>query len=183
MKILLRDIRVHAALFLSDAERDWIHQMKFSRFLARGDLDILASLASRELERMRCDFDGVVSLPSHPLRSLVQVDLSYEWARCVAERAGRPLLRASLSHASLARALLSSPQKRLSAAERRERFAEHARFKATSCHARTHPRILLCDDVLNTGTSFLEARQALTTAGYHVIGGLLLASTRPPGKF
>lgn len=167
-----------SALFLNSQIRDWIHILKFSRLLGRSDFDRLRFLAAREIRSIGTNFDAVVAIPSHPLRSLLQVDLSWEWGRCVAEASQRPLLRVALKHTSLTHAFLRSPQKNLSPEERWARFEDPNRStRYASARGLEACRILLVDDVLNTGCSFLEARETLEKAGHRVVAGLVLART------
>jgi len=178
MKRLPEDHAPRSALFLNSQIREWIHLLKFSRLVGRSDFNRLRFLAAREIPLIETDFDAVVAIPSHPLRSLLQVDLSWEWARCVAEASKRPLQRESLKHASLAYAFLRSPQKNLSPAERWSHFEDPKRQTRYASPSGLPPqRILLVDDVLNTGCSFLEAREALEKAGHRVVAGLVLART------
>lgn len=167
---------VHLALPYNATVREWIHDLKFGRLLTTRDREALLRLARHVLAQDHLeDFEAVVAVPSHPLRSLLQVDLSWEWAACVSEASGRPLLPRVLSHASLASALLRAPQKFAAPEERRAaHFESGCRFVA---RANERPRrLLLVDDVVNTGCTLFAARNALRRAGHEVRAQLALAS-------
>jgi predicted amidophosphoribosyltransferase len=176
MRLQIRDLQVRAVSPLNAMSLSWIKRVKFARLLSERDYRQLKSWGQEALKEWDLEFDSISSVPSHPLRSLVQVDLSWEWARCLAEVSGIALLSPGLRHSSVPRSMLRQPQKSLSLSERRALFASQNRQPRYVAHpTKIHRRVLLVDDVINSGCSFLEAREALEASGHRVIGGLVLA--------
>ena len=73
--------------------------------------------------------------------------------------------------------VFSGAQKSKSGSDRR---GQHAQLIAEIPRVRQQP-ILLVDDVMTTGSTLQNAAITCNNAGYDVLGGVVLALTRPPG--
>jgi predicted amidophosphoribosyltransferase len=176
MMIRMSHHSVRAVAPLNCFNLSWIKRVKFGRLLGEEDFLQLKTWGREALSYQDFSFDAITSVPSHPLRSLLEVDLAWEWARCLEIVSETPLLYPGLRHRSLTHAVLRRPQKTLSLSERRAHFVcpgRESRFQAPPLKVRR--RVLLVDDVLNSGCSFLEASEALEAGGHQVVGGLVLA--------
>lgn len=128
-----------------------------------------------EVRALGCD--AVAAVPSHPLRCLVQSDLSARFAWVMAKSLGVPVLLDVLRFSP--RALLSSPQpqKALGRGERLKR-ERRARFRvdrdASKAQAQFR-RVLLVDDVCTTGASLTSCARLLEDTGRSVIALAVLA--------
>jgi len=174
--IRIRHLKIRAIAPLNASTLSWVKRVKFGRLLSEHDFLQLKTWGHEALAHQDFDFDAITPLPSHPLRSLLQVDLAWEWARCLELISETSLLCPGLRHRSLTHAILRSPQKSLSLMERRALYASpHREPRFQSPPAKVSRKVLLVDDVLSSGCSFLEACEALESGGHQVAGGLVLA--------
>jgi predicted amidophosphoribosyltransferase len=181
MILHVRDLRVRTICPLNAYSLSWVKRVKFGRLLRDSDYLRLRIWASEAFQFRDFNFDAISAIPAHPLRSLLQVDLAWEWARCLEEVSGTRLLSPALRHSSLSHSILRGPQKNFSLAERRALFESPKRRPRYEClRSATSRRVLIVDDVLNSGCSFLEAREALEAGGHRVVGGLVLTGGHAP---
>jgi predicted amidophosphoribosyltransferase len=174
--IRIRHLKIRAVAPLNASTLCWVKRVKFGRLLSEHDFLQLQTWSREALAHQDFDFDAITPVPSHPLRSLLQVDLAWEWARCLEFISTTPLLCPGLRHRSLTHAVLRRPQKSLSLMERRALYATpHREPRFQSSPSKAPRNVLLVDDVLSSGCSFLEASEALEAGGHKVVGGLVLA--------
>ena len=118
-----------------------------------------------------------------PLPSTAAARRSRGWdpvgalAAAVADELGRRGVRAGAS-APLRRSA-GADQSGLSARARSRNLAGHVHVRRAA--GLPGARVLLVDDVLTTGATAAAAIDVLSVAGAQVVGGVVLASTPPPG--
>jgi|GEM_PF-2116679 len=158
--------------------RSWIQTLKFQMALPMKDKSYLDLLAEYVSKQMIHPTKAIVPIPSHPIRSLCQVDLSWEWAQALSKALEVPVLHNFLQGPPLLEAFWHKTQKDLSARERLDREKKIKRFRISphkiNCSL---DGILLSDDVFNTGSSFRSALQTIEEAGHSVSSACLLALT------
>jgi ComF family protein len=118
---------------------------------------------------------ALVPVPLHPARRARRgYDQAALLARAASERWGVPVIEA------LARTRDHEPQARLDAGRRRENV--RGAFRATLPAALEGRPVLLVDDVATTGSTLLEAAEALEQAGASWVLSLAAAHGGAPGR-
>jgi predicted amidophosphoribosyltransferase len=141
-------------------------------------LESLVRHWTEEITELGCT--AVVGIPSHPLRRVLQTDLSRLLAEHVAESAELPCYPRALEWTAHPFALFrrASHQKNRT---RAERLGATARFRVQRTRVPHLPaRILLVDDVCATGATLRDGKRRLEEAGFEVGAALVLA--RSEGK-
>lgn len=160
--------QVRAVYSFDGPLRRSIHQFKYQRQFARGrDLAELMVAGIEQQFGPQRDWDAVQCVPLHPLRARERgFDQGQVLATGVAAGLERPLLHGLERHAN------TRSQVGLGMAERRTNV--HGAFRADHqlCHGKS---ILLIDDVVTTGSTFLAAATELLDAGARRVDALALA--------
>ncbi len=105
------------------------------------------------------NFQGIIPVPSHPIRSLFETDLSLLWACELARFLKLPVLHDVIRY----KHLFSVPQK---LRNREQRKQQHLRFTCTSNKRSQPSSVLLADDVCTTGATIEECSKLLTMNGF-----------------
>lgn len=177
-KLSISGIKSFAPLRYEYKVRDWIQTLKFQMCLSSSHKTLLQNLADYMAPQLSDSYSGILAIPSHPIRSLCQVDLSWEWGLILSKVLKIPLHHNFLLAPPILEALFQAPQKELSLQERVQRSKQISRFRIHPQHHHTcHTQLLLIDDVLNTGSSFREALRLLESSGHHVGAACFLAIT------
>jgi predicted amidophosphoribosyltransferase len=176
--LYLSGVPTFAPLRYEHKSREWIKTLKFQMTISKSHYHYLELLAQYIAKQIEEPCRAIVPIPSHPIRSLCQVDLSWEWSRLLGKALGIPIWHNVLLGPPLYEALWHKPQKDLKPQERIERSLQLDRFRIHPQKAHmAWDRILLVDDVLNTGSTFREALQVLRNSGYRVQNACFLALT------